>query len=311
MKPNLVPHPPRPSRLIACLLAFLAIAHTTTASDAEIAAKLRALGAQITETAGAVTKVSFKDCSKLGDAEFRDLGQFKSLKALTLYGKCHGLTDQTLPLLAGLGALEELGTDGIQVTDAGLTALTTLTNLRSASFFHIAYPDKGFTGAGFAAFKALPKLERLTVAGTPFNDRGMAAIGQLTQLKEFSTWHTYQTQAGNEQLLPLKNLRSLKLGQRLRRYDGKPNLLSLDDTTLATVAKLTSLENLSLDEVRLTHAGLSTLKALPALKKLTLLRTDLAAADLAKLRADLPAVTIDWKPLTDPERKALDGFLKP
>ena len=313
MKPNLLTYPPLPLRLTTCLLALFALAHTSTtaASDAEIATKLRALGAQVTETAGTVTKVSFKDCSKLGDAEFRDLGQLKSLKALTLYGKCHGLTDQTLPLLAGLGALEELGTDGIQVTDAGLAALTTLTNLRSASFFHIAFPDQGFTGAGFAAFKALPKLERLTVAGTPFNDRGLAAIGQLTQLKEFSTWHTFQTQAGNEHLLALKNLRSLKLGQRLRRYDGKPNLLSLDDATLATVAKLTSLETLSLDEVRLTHAGLSALKALPALKKLTLLRTDISEADLAKLRADLPAVTIDWKPLTDPERKALEGFLKP
>ena len=311
MKPNLSPNPPLPFRLTACLLALLAIAHTATASDAEIATKLRALGAQITETAGTVTKVTFKDCSKLGEREFRDLGQLASLKALTLYGQCHGLTDKTLPLLAGLGTLEELGTDGIQVTDAGLAALTTLTNLRSASFFHIAYPDKGFTGAGFAAFKTLPKLERLTVAGTPFNDRGMAAIGQLTQLKEFSTWHTYQTQAGNEQLLPLKNLRGLKLGQRLRRYDGKPNLLSLDDTTLATVAKLTSLETLSLDEVRLTHAGLSALKALPALKKLALLRTDISDADLAKLRADLPKVTIDCKPLTDPERKALDSFLKP
>ena len=311
MKPNLLPHPPLSFRLTACLLALLAIAHPATADDAALATKLRALGAQVTEAAGTVTKVSFKDCSKLGDPEFRDLGQLKSLKALTLYGKCNGLTDQTLPLLAGLGALEELGTDGIQVTDAGLAALTTLTNLRSASFFHIAFPDRGFTGAGFAAFKVLPKLERLTVAGTPFNDRGMAAIGQLTQLKEFSTWHTFQTQAGNEQLLPLKNLRALKLGQRLRRYDGKPNLLSLDDTTLAIVAKLTSLETLSLDEVRLTHAGLSALKALPALKKLALLRTDISEADLAKLRADLPNVTIDWKPLTDTERKALEGFLKP
>ena len=311
MKPNLSPNPPLPCRRAACLLALIAAALAATASDAELAAKFRALGAQVTESAGTVTKVSFKDCSKLGDTEFRDLGQLKSLKALTLYGQCHGLTDQTLPHLAGLSALEELGTDGIQVTDAGLAALTTLTNLRSASFFHIAFPDKGFTGAGFAAFKILPKLERLTVAGTPFNDRGMAAIGQLTQLKEFSTWHTYQTQAGNEHLLALKNLRVLKLGQRLRRYDGKPNLLSLDDATLAVVAKLTSLEALSFDEVRLTHAGLSALRALPALKKLSLLRTDIPEADLAKLRADLPTVTIDWKPLTDPERKAHEGFLKP
>ncbi len=281
------------------------------ADDAGTAAALRSLGGQVTETAGAVTKISFKDCSKLGDAEFKQIGQLKSLKSLTLYGKCNGLNDQTLAHFAGLTALEELGTDGIQVTDAGLKHLAALPNLRTASFFHIAFPDKGFTGAGFAAFKALPKLERLTVAGTPFNDKGMAAVAELAQLKEFRTWHTYQTQAGNEQLLKLTGLRSLHLGQRLRQYGGKPNALSIDDSTLATLAKLKSLETLSLDEVRLTHAGLAQLKALPNLKKLTLQRADIPEADIVRLRANLAGVDIEWKPLTDDERKALDGMLKP
>jgi hypothetical protein len=144
------------------------------ADDAATATALRALGGQVTEANGAVTKVSFRDCSKLGAAEFAAIGQLKSLKSLTLYGSCKGLTDETLAHFAGLTALEELGTDGIQVTDAGLKHLANLPNLRTASFFHIAFPDKGFTGAGFAAFKSLPKLERLTVAGTPFNAKGIA-----------------------------------------------------------------------------------------------------------------------------------------
>lgn len=297
------------------VVAWLAVGcfglSAAVADEAAVAAALRALGGQVTETAGAVTKVSFKDCSKLGEAEFKRIGQLKSLKSLTLYGQCHGLTDATLAHLAGLTALEELGTDGNQVTDAGLKHLANLPNLRSASFFHIAFPDKGFTGAGFAAFKTLPKLERLTVAGTPFNDLGMAAVAELTQLKEFRTWHTYQTQAGNESLLKLTGVRTLYLGQRLRQYNGKPNALSLDDRTLATLAKMKSLESLTLDEVRLTHAGLVQLKALPNLKKLALLRTDIAEAEVAKLHADLPGVSIEFKPLTDEERKKLEGMLKP
>lgn len=295
------------------LLTTLALAGwptTLLADDAATATALRALGGQVTETAGAVTKISFRDCSKLGEAEFKQIGQLKSLKSLTLYGSCKGLTDETLAHLAGLTALEELGTDGIQVTDAGLKHLAALPNLRSASFFHIAFPDKGFTGAGFAAFKSLPKLERLTIAGTPFNDKGMAAVAELTQLKEFRTWHTFQTQAGNEHLLKLTGLRSLMLGQRLRQYSGKPNPLSIDDTTLAALAKMKSLESLALDEVRLTHAGLVQLKALPNLKKLALQHADIPEADIAKLRADLPGVTIEWKPLTDEERKKLEGMLK-
>lgn len=70
------------------------------ADDAAIAAQLRALDGQITEANGAVTKIMFRDCSKLGDAEFKLIGQLKLLKSLTLYGKCHGLTDQTLAHLA-------------------------------------------------------------------------------------------------------------------------------------------------------------------------------------------------------------------
>ena len=291
--------------------ATLSMLATARADDAQTATSLRALGGQVTETGGAVTKIFFKDCSKLGEAEFKQIGQLKSLKSLTLYGSCKGLNDATLAHLATLTALEELGTDGIQVTDAGLKHLAALPNLRSAAFFHIAFPDKGFTGAGFAAFKTLPKLERLTIAGTPFNDAGMAAVAQLTQIKEFRTWHTFQTQAGNAHLLKLTGLRSLMLGQRLRQYNGKPNALSIDDATLATLAKMKGLETLSLDEVRLTHAGLVQIKALPNLKKLILQRADISEADIAKLRADLPSVIIEWKPLTDVERKALDGFLKP
>lgn len=304
----------KPNPLLRSLLIAFALAGTSPrllADDAQTAAALRALGGEVTEAGGAVTKVSFKDCSKLGAAEFAAIGQLKSLKSLTLYGSCKGLTDETLAHFGGLTALEDLGTDGIQVTDAGLKHLAALPNLRSASFFHIAFPDKGFTGAGFAAFKSLPKLERLTVAGTPFNDQGMAAVAELTQLKEFRTWHTYQTQAGNEALLKLTGLRSLMLGQRLRKWNGQPNPLSLDDTTLATLARMKSLETLSLDEVRLTHAGLVQLKALPNLKKLILQRTDISEADLAKLRTDLPGVTIDFKSMTEEERKKLEGFLKP
>lgn len=294
---------------VALLLAGLSL--PVAADDAKVAAALRELGGQVTEAGGVVTKVTFRDCAKLGDAEFKQIGQLRSLKSLTLYGKCNGLNDQTLAHIAGLTALEELGTDGIQVTDGALKQLTTLTNLRTASFFHIAFPDKGFTGAGFAAFKALPKLERLTVAGTPFNDKGMAAVAELTQLKEFRTWHTYQTQASNEHLLKLTGLRTLMLGQRLRQYGGKPNGLSIDDSTLATLAKLKSLESLGLDEVRLTHAGLVQLKALPNLKKLTLQRADISETDIAKLRADLPKIAVEWKPLTDEERASLDRLLKP
>lgn len=69
--------------------------------DSSISAKLSELGAQVTQADSVVTKVSFKDCSKMGDTEFRWIGQLKELKTLTLYGQCTGLTDKTLPLCRG------------------------------------------------------------------------------------------------------------------------------------------------------------------------------------------------------------------
>ncbi|HVV99749.1 MAG TPA: prolyl oligopeptidase family serine peptidase, partial [Planctomycetaceae bacterium] len=278
--------------------------------DAAVSAKLTELGAQLTEADGVVTKVLFKDCSKLGDAEFRLLGQLRELKSLTLYGQCKGLTDETLPHLAGLSKLEELNTDGIQVTDAGLAALTALTSLRSLAFFHPSFGMKDFDGSGFGALKSLPHLERLTIAGTPFNDRGMAAVAEIKQLRDFRTWHTYQTQAGNASLAKLPQLRSLWLGQRLRRYDGSSNTASLDDSTFEVLAKLETLESLTLDEARLSLAALQRLKDLPRLKRLELRRIDIPEADIDTLRASLPKIEIDWKPLADEDRTKLDAFLK-
>ena len=78
------------------------------------------------------------------------------------------------------------------------------------------------------------QLERLTIAGKPFNDEGMEALGKLTQLKEVGTWHTGQTARGMAHLKELKNLTRLHRGQRL--YDGKPSLT--DDTmALALLAR--------------------------------------------------------------------------
>jgi len=238
------------------------------------------------------------------------LNSSRSLKSLTLFGQCKGLTDATLPHLAGLSDLEELSTDGIQVSDAGLAKLTALTRLKSLAFFHPSFGMKGFNGSGYAALKALPKLEKLTIAGTPFNDAGMAAVAEIQQLRDFRTWHTYQTSAGNAALTKLPALRSLWLGQRLRHYDGTSNSASLDDATFDVLTKLKTLESLTLDEARLSLAALQRLKELPKLKKLDLKRIDIPAADVETLRQSLPGVSIDWKPLTSEEKASLDKFLK-
>lgn len=279
---------------------------------AQEADALRALGAEVVEKDGVVSKLSFRDCSKLGEAEYRRIGSLKGLKSLTLYGGKKTLTDATLPLLAGLGeSLEELNTEGTHLTDAGLAGLAAFKNAKSMSFFHPSLEVKGFDGSGFAVLRELPKLERLTIAGTRFDDRGMEAVARIRQLKDFRTWHTHQSQAGNAWLEKLPELRSLHLGQRLRRWDGSSNATSLDDATLDVLARLKGLESLILDEARISLDALLKLKALPKLRKLELQRLDLPAEDVERLRAALPDAKVVWKPLTDDERKKLEAYLKP
>src|SRR5688572_18668537 len=167
---------PAPAMIAAALTILLTLALLTSsparaadapAASAEDVAALKAAGATVTETDGVVTKVEFRDCKKLGEPDFARIGRLTGLKSLTVFGGCAGLNDATVPLLAGLTALENLNTEGVQISDDGLKHLAALASLRSASFYHISLKMKGFTGAGFAHLKACPKLERLTIAGTP------------------------------------------------------------------------------------------------------------------------------------------------
>jgi hypothetical protein len=278
--------------------------------DEEAAAEqLRKAGAEVTFTKGVITGVAVKDLAKFTEADFETLGRLVNLKTLSTSGEA--LNDKTLSYLTGLVALEDLSTNLAQFSDDGLWQLTLLSNLKQIKFFHTSLRAKIFTGRGFAQFTALKNLRRLTVAGCPFNDEGMAAVGKLTQLENFRTWHTYQTEAGNEHLKSLVNLKSLHLGQRLRRYGGESNAHSLTDKTIDIVAQLKSLDTLTLAEQKFSAAALSKLSALPKLNKLELTQVDVPAEEIGTVQKALGKVAIVWKPVTDEERAKLERLLAP
>lgn len=269
--------------------------------QADDIASLKALGAKVAETAGVVTQVNVK-CDAFTEADFRTLGSFTTIKDLTISGKT--ITDETLALLTGLTEIERLSSDGIQLTDAGYQHFTAFQKLKSLSFFHPAFRSEKFTGSGLAQLKALPKLERLTFAGSTAGDAAMEAIGQLTQLKEFRTWHTAQTQAGNAHLLKLTNLTGLRIGQRLPSW-GKDSPISFDASTMTTLAQIKTLESLELTEARLSAKIIPHLKALPKLTKLKIETVDISAADVEAIQAALPNCKVDFKPMSETDKEAL------
>jgi hypothetical protein len=295
--------------LIPCLnLAALLWAGPLQADDQTVARQLEALGAKITFQQGDVIQVGLTDCSKLGPEEFKAIGALAHLKTLTLYGRCAGLTDTTLPLLSGLKELETFGVDGAQITDAALEQFVAFTNLKALSFFHLSFRMPGFTGVGLGHLKGCPKLERLTVAGMSIGDEAFAAIAAITQLKDLSTWHTFQTEAGNHEIAKLPNLQKLSLGQRLPRSGNKTP--SLSDASIPALLGMKSLETLRIGEAHFTLEGLRPLKTLPNLKRLALYETDLPPADVEKLSAEFASINVEFAPLTENQRKKLEMYLR-
>ncbi|MFM2176676.1 MAG: hypothetical protein RL015_774 [Verrucomicrobiota bacterium] len=278
-------------------LSFFLTVHLSAADLAD----LQKLGAKVTQTTGVVTQVHVK-CDSFTETDFKTLGSFTTIKDLTISGKT--ITDSTLALLTGLTELERLSSDGIQLTDAGFRHFAAFQKLKSLSFFHPAFRSKEFTGSGLTHLKALPNLEKLTFAGSTAGDAAMEAIGQLTQLKEFRTWHTAQTQAGNAHLLKLTQLTRLRIGQRLPEW-GKDTPISFDESTLELLSQLKSLESLELTEARLSAKIIPHLQALPKLTKLKIETVDISGADVEAVRAALPHCKVDFKPMSDAEKESL------
>ncbi|MDP1589892.1 MAG: hypothetical protein Q8M07_19225 [Prosthecobacter sp.] len=281
---------------LLCVLLLSAV--PMPAADVE---SLKQLGAKVTETAGVVTQVQVK-CDAFTEADFRTLGSFTTIKDLTISGKT--ITDGTLALLTALTELERLSSNGIQLTDAGYKHFAAFQKLKSLSFFHPAFRSEQFTGSGLAHLKALPKLEKLTFAGSTAGDAALEAIGQLTQLKEFRTWHTAQTQAGNAHLVKLTNLTGLRIGQRLPSW-GKDTPISFDESTMEALAQIKTLESLELTEARLSAKIIPHLKALPKLTKLKIETVDISETDVEAIKAALPGCKVEHKPMSESEKEAL------
>lgn len=314
------------------VLGIVCAVSAAVADDQAIAEKLTALGGQVTQDNGVVTGVRFEDLMKQGSQEdlkrqfaaydqkqlhdvpalakvqevLELVSQLPNLKRLAL-SKCP-IRDEQMPLITGLKKLEHLHLEATLISDDAYKQIAQLTELRSLALYHPALQRVEFTGKGLAALKTLPNLERVIYAGmvparsadASTYDDGIKAIGELTQLKEYQTWHTYQSEAGNAALLNLKQLKAVNLGGWLSRPP------SVTDQTLVTLAQLKGLESITLSEARISLDAFKELRNLPALKTLKINNVDIPGGTIEALREMLPGVTVTWQPASESTKNRLD-----
>ena len=192
---------------------------------------------RIFEPIGNLTDLRILTLNSTGitDKGLEHLRPLRSLRALELTQSSIG--NQGLAVLKDLPALEYLSLN-TGVTDAGLKQVAQVSSLR-----WLRLADGKMWGPGLAELAKLPRLERLCFwGGSPISDRHIKYLEGLTRLKGLTLWGSG---------------------------------ISLTDTSLASIGKLKSLEELYFIRTspRFTVAGLARLKGLKNLKKLHFAQT--------------------------------------
>ncbi len=168
-------------------------------------------------------------------------------------------TDQDLAGLGEFTFLTVLSLGDTKVTEAGLTQLKGLKNLRALELYKMK-----LSAAAFKGLSQLPNLEFLNLAGTGITDEELKEIANIKSLKVLILAGANVSNTGLQALASLPELRSL-------------NLTSLKIPSMKGLAGCEKLESLSLRFASVTDEGLRPLSALKNLKHVELLETKLTA----------------------------------
>ena len=165
--------------------------------------------------------------------------------------------------------------------------------------------NRQVTDASLTQIKALTNLRQLWLSGTPVSDAGMAHLEALTNLVMLELRSTQVSDAGLEHLKPLTKLTSLALDNTKVSDAGLGHLKTLTNLTflqllntkvsdagLIHLKTMTKLTNLNLYGTKVSDAGLANLKTLTNLTLLNLNSTDVTAAGVDALSKALPKCKI-------------------
>jgi hypothetical protein len=264
-------------------------------------------------------------------AFFEHIGHITTLESLNVIST--KFNDEWMPHIAKLTHLKTLRfTNNGRLTDAGMVQLAgVMKGLESFAFVGTA-----ITGRAYAQFDVLTKLVRVTHRGNSIDDEGLKELCEhLPNLEYISLAHSKFTDAAAPNLAKLTKLKGLDIGSSkatpealvhlaklpleflevgenfgsatsipvikgiatLRRVT-MTNVSKATDADLKTIAGLTQLESLELDDVPLPDERLSVLKDFAFLKVLKLVdrKNGYPAETQAKIKALLPKVEVKFTP---------------
>lgn len=168
----------------------------------------------------------------------------------------HHLTDERVRCLARFTNARDVRlSPGHKITDAGLTWLHTLAEVRKLDISYVLLSDESVN-----ELKDLKHLEHLELGRTEITDAGLASIEGLNSLRDLDLCGCFR----------------------------------LTDAGMVSLGRMTGLQTLSLICTEITDAGLEHLGRLVQLEVLELGPENVTAAGVAKLRRRLPCCDIRW-----------------
>jgi hypothetical protein len=181
------------------------------------------------------------------DGALRILDNIPTLKSLTIAG--NSITDDGLAELDGMKNLEEFGMVCQSITDGQLVRIGEIPNLKTLSL-GAAIGTADIDEKGLAHLKDLTGLQTLDLTNTRAGDVALACFKDMTSLKVLRLGSTLATDK--------------------REGPQRTSLSTLTDEGLASLAKLTSLQTLSLHRTDITGVGFKHLAGLKKLENLEL-----------------------------------------
>ncbi|MFM7243097.1 MAG: hypothetical protein ACKO40_02840 [Planctomycetaceae bacterium] len=273
--------------LAGCLLASSAARAADPADVVAARTRVAAIAGATCAGGDTITEIVIPDGSGITAADVDLFAKLDGLTKLQILN-CREFDDAMVTRLAGLGGLTTLAITNSGIGDAAVETI-------AASFPNLVDLDlssnTNLTGAAMKSIASLPKLERLTLVQTRFNDLNFRRLSKLAGLKAVDLRGNME--AGDMTLGVLGGLPGL------RAVKHRSSVVT--DEGMAELAKAAALDSLLAQDFAITNASGPHLAALANLTSLEIFRCQgfgsdgaLALAPLKKLSRltlrDLPEV---------------------